>query len=114
MEGCVDASRRVRQEQNLSPHQLHQPHRKHHITDRITLVIMYSALHAHHRNILQIAEDEFPRMSGYGRYRKAIYLAVGQLALDADALRIISEPRPQHNGNLRYKIRLFPDTFVTL
>ena len=101
----------IGQEQCLCPHQLHQPHRQHHITDGIALIIMHPSLHADYRHLVHIPENKsavMPRHSGNGKLPN---LTVRDLRLHLDGVRIIAQPGTQHQRHFRTKICVFSYAF---
>ena len=75
---------------------------------------MYSSLHTHHRNLIEITEDKFTGMPRYGGNRKSLDLRIRDLCHHTDLFRIIAQARSQNDRHLRYKIRLFSHTLITV
>ena len=91
VKGSIYAAGGVGQEKKFRAQQLHQPDRQHHIADRVPFVIMYPALHAHHRHIAHISENKPAVMSRYGGYGKTFNIPVGYLGRHPDRIRIVAQ-----------------------
>ena len=113
MEGRIDAAGRIGQKQDLRPHHLHQPGRKHHVGNRVALIIMHPSLHADHRDLSHIAENELSGMARYGGHGESFDLMIVQLRLHTDIVRIVPQSGPENNGNLRLEVNFLPEAFIT-
>ena len=114
MERWIDAAGRIGQKQQLRPHQLHQAGGKHHIGYGIAFIIMYSALHAHHRYLAHIAEYEFSGMSRHRGDRESFDFMIIQFRLHPNIIRIVPQPGAKDDRHLRLKIDFLPETLITL
>ena len=110
--GRVDAAGGVGQKQNFSPHQFHQPCRKHHIRDRIALIVMNPSLHAYHRHILYITEDKLALMSRNRRYGEILNFIIPDFSPHIHAVRIIPQPGAQNQRHPGLKGNPFFNAFV--
>ena len=74
---------------------------------------MHSALHDHHRNILNIAKHKSSFVPKYRRDRKSFNVMIIQNRFHLNLLCIITKSGTENQSYLRFETNLFSHTVVT-
>ena len=111
----VETAARVCEEKNLCTHHLHKSCRKNYVRNRVTFIVVNSALHTHYRNFTNVTEDELAGMTGNCGNRETFDFFVSYFTYNLNIVCIITEAGTEDNCNFRSElaeIKFFLNIFV--